>query len=96
MTHRAAIDHLIGERIATAPRAHWQHILQSAGIPVASTQNTAEIVAHEQTRALRILGTPTPDEIPLVGLPLSFDGKRPHPSPPRAPSARTITCWSRC
>ncbi|MFF0494016.1 CaiB/BaiF CoA transferase family protein [Nocardia sp. NPDC004068] len=86
LTHRDAIDHLIGDRIAAAPRAHWQNILQSAGIPVAPTQNTAEIVTHEQTRALQILGTPTPDEIPLVGLPLSFDGKR----PPPLPAARAI------
>jgi formyl-CoA transferase len=37
------------------------------------------MVGHEQTRALGILGKPSDDEIALVGLPLSFDGKRPPP-----------------
>ncbi|RMI28820.1 CaiB/BaiF CoA transferase family protein [Nocardia stercoris] len=79
LTHRGEIDRLIGERIATQTREQWQRILQDAGIPVAPTQNTAEIVAHEQTRALGILGKPTADEIAVAGLPLSFDGKRPDP-----------------
>ncbi|MEU6561551.1 CaiB/BaiF CoA transferase family protein [Nocardia nova] len=79
LTNRDEIDRLIGERIGTASRDHWQGILQAAGIPVAPTQTTAEIVEHEQTHALGILGKPSEDEIALVGLPLSFDGKRPAP-----------------
>ncbi|MCX4095539.1 CaiB/BaiF CoA transferase family protein [Nocardia sp. alder85J] len=79
LTHRVEIDRLIGERIATRTREQWQRILQEAGIPVAPTQDTAEIVAHEQTRALGILGKPSEDEIAVVGLPLSFDGRRPAP-----------------
>ncbi|MYX46371.1 CoA transferase, partial [Streptomyces sp. SID89] len=37
------------------------------------------VVAHEQTRALGIIGKPSDDELGVVGLPLSFDGKRPPP-----------------
>ena len=40
-------------------------------------QTTAELYAHEQTRALGILGKTREDEIDLVGVPLSFDGQRP-------------------
>ncbi|MBF6245715.1 CoA transferase [Nocardia elegans] len=79
LTNRDDIDRLIGEQIITHTREHWQGVLQAAGIPVAPTQNTAEIVAHEQTHALEILGKPSDDEIAVVGLPLSFDGKRPAP-----------------
>ena len=49
------------------------------GLPCAPIQTTAEVYAHEQTHALGIIGKPAEDEIGLVGLPLSFDGKRPPP-----------------
>lgn len=79
LRNRAEIDRLIGERLARQPRAHWQTLLQTAGIPVAPIQTTAEVVAHEQTRALGIIGKPSDDELGVVGLPLSFDGRRPPP-----------------
>jgi formyl-CoA transferase len=78
LKHRADIDGLIGERIATASRAYWLDRLESHGIPVAPVQTTAELVAHEQTRALGIMTAPPDDDIEMVGLPLSFDGDRPH------------------
>ncbi|MFF9505135.1 CaiB/BaiF CoA transferase family protein [Streptomyces sp. NPDC014656] len=79
LRNRREIDRLIGERLSGETRAHWQDKLRAAGIPVAPIQTTAELVAHEQTRALGIIGTPEDDELGLVGLPLSFDGKRPPP-----------------
>ncbi|MET7511827.1 CoA transferase [Streptomyces albidoflavus] len=79
LRHRKEIDRLIGERLAEESRAHWQRRLQAHGIPVAPIHTTAEAVAHEQTRALGIIGSPSEDEIGLVGLPLSFDGRRPPP-----------------
>ncbi|MFD5121948.1 CaiB/BaiF CoA transferase family protein [Streptomyces sp. NPDC058385] len=86
LQNRSDIDRLIGERLAKESRAYWQERLQASGIPVAPIQTTAEIVAHEQTRALGIIGKPSDDEIGVVGLPLSFDGKR----PPPLPAARDI------
>jgi crotonobetainyl-CoA:carnitine CoA-transferase CaiB-like acyl-CoA transferase len=79
LKNRVEIDRLIGERLATQTRTIWQARLQAAGVPVAPIQTTAEVVGHEQTRALGIIETPSDDEIGLVGLPLSFDGKRPPP-----------------
>ncbi|MBR7890654.1 CaiB/BaiF CoA transferase family protein [Burkholderia multivorans] len=79
LRNRAEIDRLIGERLAMDSRATWQARLQAAGIPVAPIQSTAEVVAHAQTHALGIIEKPSDDEIGLVGLPLSFDGKRPPP-----------------
>jgi crotonobetainyl-CoA:carnitine CoA-transferase CaiB-like acyl-CoA transferase len=46
---------------------------------VAPIQTTAEVLEHAQTHALGIIETPPDDEIGLVGLPLSFDGKRAPP-----------------
>ena len=79
LANRDEIDRLIGERLATGTRAQWRERLHAAGIAVAPVQTTAELVAHEQTRALGIIGHPPDDELGVVGLPLSFDGTRPPP-----------------
>lgn len=79
LQNRHEIDGLIGAVLSQHPRAHWQDLLQAKGLPSAPIQTTEEMVGHEQTRALGIIATPSPDEIELVGLPLSFDGRRPPP-----------------
>ncbi|AET94093.1 L-carnitine dehydratase/bile acid-inducible protein (plasmid) [Burkholderia sp. YI23] len=79
LKNRTEIDRLIGERMATDSRAAWQAKLQAAGVPVAPIQTTAEVLDHAQTHALGIIEKPSDDEIGLVGLPLSFDGKRAPP-----------------
>lgn len=86
LDNRAEIDRLIGERIATGTRAQWQERLEAAGIPCAPVQTTPELVGHEQTRELGIIGTVDEDEIGIVGLPLSFDGRRPPPLHPVRPT----------
>jgi formyl-CoA transferase len=77
LQNRVEIDRLIGERLMQDSRAAWQKRLEAYGIPSAPIQNTRELYEHEQTRALGILGKPNAEEIALVGLPLSFDGRRP-------------------
>jgi crotonobetainyl-CoA:carnitine CoA-transferase CaiB-like acyl-CoA transferase len=79
LENRAEIDGLIGQRLATRPRAFWAERLDEFGIPNAPVQTTAEMCAHQQIAALGILGKPTEDEIALAGLPLSFDRIRPPP-----------------
>jgi crotonobetainyl-CoA:carnitine CoA-transferase CaiB-like acyl-CoA transferase len=77
LENRKAIDELIGGRMKDHTRAHWQQHFDAFGLPCASVQTTAELYAHEQTRALGILGKTTDDEIDLAGMPLSFDRQRP-------------------
>jgi formyl-CoA transferase len=79
LANRAELDRLIGERLVTETRAFWQARLQAAGLPVAPVQTTGELVGHAQTKALGIIETPADDDLALVGLPLSFEGKRPPP-----------------
>ncbi|MGF6916083.1 CoA transferase [Paraburkholderia strydomiana] len=79
LQNRAEIDGLIGDRLATDTRAYWKKQLEAYGVASAPIQTTAELFAHEQTKALGILGKPSPDEIECVGVPLSFDGQRPPP-----------------
>lgn len=51
--------------------------LDASGIPNAPLQDVAQVAAHPQTAALGILQAERPDGLPMVGLPVSFDGIRP-------------------
>ena len=59
------------------PRSYWRQRLDAAGIPNAPEQNTAEMMHDAQTRALEILQQLPGQTLQLMGLPLSFDGRRP-------------------
>ncbi|HBN8522176.1 CaiB/BaiF CoA transferase family protein [Pseudomonas aeruginosa] len=79
ITNRNEIDQLIGQRMKQHTREYWQRHLGETGLPFAAVQTTAELCAHEQTQALGILSKTCADEIELVGIPLSFDHRRPPP-----------------
>ena len=69
----AELDAILGRQ----PRAHWQQVLDAAGVPNAPIQTMDEVVSHPQTAALDIL-QPAPDkDMQIMGLPISFDGERP-------------------
>ncbi len=57
--------------------AEWTALLEAAGIPCAPVQNVAEMIAHEQTGALGLMQDVPDSAMKFIGLPLSFDGKRP-------------------
>jgi crotonobetainyl-CoA:carnitine CoA-transferase CaiB-like acyl-CoA transferase len=60
-------------------------LLERAGIPCAPVQNVAEMIAHEQTRALGLMQDVPDSAMKFIGLPISFDGTRPpiRSRPPR-------------
>lgn len=74
--NRPALNALLDPIFKAEPRAHWQALLDEAGVPNAPIQNAGEVVAHEQTQALGMM-QPATDGIALGGLPLSIDGERP-------------------
>lgn len=82
LQHRAALDALLESRLAQHPRAVWQERLLALGVPSAPVQEVEEVFQCEQVRALAILQSPAEDEMPVIGLPLSFDGERPPPLSP--------------
>jgi len=57
--------------------AHWMTRLEAEGVPNAPVQNVKQMLEHEQTHALGILQSVPGASIPLIGLPVSFDGQRP-------------------
>jgi crotonobetainyl-CoA:carnitine CoA-transferase CaiB-like acyl-CoA transferase len=74
-----ALYALIEAEMARRPSADWIAALDAAGVPCAPVQNVKQMLEHEQTRALGIM-QPVPGlSVPLVGLPIAFDGARPAP-----------------
>jgi crotonobetainyl-CoA:carnitine CoA-transferase CaiB-like acyl-CoA transferase len=74
---------LIEPLVASRPTREWIERLDAAGVPCAPVQNVAEMMEHPQTRALGLLQSVPHSDLRVIGLPISFEGKR--PSPHRAP-----------
>ncbi len=67
---------LIETEMLKRTSAKWMELFDAAGIPCAPVQNVEQMLASPQTSALGILQTVPGSSIPLVGLPISFDGSR--------------------
>ena len=66
--------------LLTRPRIEWLGIIGEAGVPVAPVNNIAELAATEQLQSLDLMRTLPGSELKIVGLPISFDRQRPHPT----------------
>ncbi len=75
--NRVTLNVLIEEVTRKQPIAYWQEKLEAAGIPNAPLQTIDAVVAHPQTEALGIIQETDDGRFKLMGMPLSFDGKRP-------------------
>jgi crotonobetainyl-CoA:carnitine CoA-transferase CaiB-like acyl-CoA transferase len=77
VAHQTELYAMIETEMAKRGNAEWIALLDDAGIPCSPVQTIAEMIAHEQTRALGLM-QPVPDSaMTFVGLPVSFDGARP-------------------
>ncbi len=56
---------------------HWFEVLEAAGVPCSPIHDFAQVLAQPQTKAIGILQEAPQSGLPLVGLPISFDGLRP-------------------
>jgi crotonobetainyl-CoA:carnitine CoA-transferase CaiB-like acyl-CoA transferase len=70
---------LIDAEMAKRGNAQWIAALDAAGVPCAPVQNVAQMLDHEQMKALGLLQPVPGSSQPLIGLPISFDGRRPLP-----------------
>lgn len=75
-----ALNALIEPIFSTKKKAFWQEQLVSAGIPCAPLQTLDEVVGHPQVEALGLVERNGENEIPMVGVPLSFNNRRPPPA----------------
>lgn len=77
--NREVLYPLIEQQMARRASAEWIAALDAAGVPCAPVQNVAQMLGHEQLRALGLLQPVPGSSVPLIGLPISFDGARPAP-----------------
>jgi crotonobetainyl-CoA:carnitine CoA-transferase CaiB-like acyl-CoA transferase len=77
VANQAALYPMIEEIVRMRTSAEWQESLDRVGVPNAPMQTIDQVLAHPQTEALDILQQAPDGEITLLGLPLSFDGRRP-------------------
>jgi len=75
--HQDTLYALIETEMARRSTAEWIALLEQAGIPCAPVQNVAQMIAHEQTKALGLMQDVPDSAMQFVGLPVSFDGTRP-------------------
>jgi crotonobetainyl-CoA:carnitine CoA-transferase CaiB-like acyl-CoA transferase len=77
VVHRHELIPILADIFATRTRADWSARLEAAGIPHGPINTLDQVVADPQTAALGIIQRRPDSDLRLVGLPLSFDGKRP-------------------
>jgi len=70
------LNALLEPILASATRDHWSGVLDGAGVPCAPVREITEMLADPQTEALGMVQS-LGGGVPLMGLPLSFDGLRP-------------------
>lgn len=73
----AELNDLMGPILRTEKRETWRGKLDEAGVPSAPVRDTLEMMNDEHTRALGIIQNIEGEGPELMGLPVSFDGKRP-------------------
>jgi crotonobetainyl-CoA:carnitine CoA-transferase CaiB-like acyl-CoA transferase len=80
--NREALVDAMQPVLLTRTRQDWLGIIGEAGVPVAPVNDIAELAATEQLQAMDMLRTLPGSGLRVVGLPISFDRKRPDPAGP--------------
>jgi formyl-CoA transferase len=78
--NRQAVVDAMQPVLLTRTRQEWLGIIGEAGVPCAPVNDIAELATSEQLAAMDMLRTLPGSDLRVVGLPISFDRQRPHPS----------------
>ena len=68
---------MISAIMVTQPSAFWEERFEAAGVPCAPINDMSVLKTDTQVAALGMLVPPPGMTLPLMGLPISFDGQRP-------------------
>jgi len=79
VANRAALVAEIEPILKEKPRAHWLAAFGKAGVPCSPINDIAELAESEQLAAMDLMRTLPESGMKVVGLPISFDRRRPHP-----------------
>lgn len=75
--NRDALLPLIAELVRRRPVDEWIRLLEQAGVPCAPIHSVPQVLQNEQTLALGMLLESGEEQLKIMGLPLSMDGRRP-------------------
>jgi len=70
---------LMDAELIAKPRDHWMALLEAVGVPCAPVNDIGEVAASPQLAAIDMVRELPGSGLKVMGLPLSFDGARPHP-----------------
>ncbi len=73
------LNGLIEQEMKKHTNDEWVTKLDACGVPCAPVQNARQMMEHPQTQALGVVQTVPGSSIPMIGLPISFNGERPQP-----------------
>jgi crotonobetainyl-CoA:carnitine CoA-transferase CaiB-like acyl-CoA transferase len=77
--NREALAAIMQPVLLGRTRRDWLGIIGKAGVPVAPVNDIADLAQSEQLQAMDMMRTLPGSDLRVVGLPVSFDGKRPQP-----------------
>ncbi|WP_322518208.1 CoA transferase [Rhodopseudomonas palustris] len=77
--HRGELIALMQPVLTTRSATEWLSALKRAGVPVSPVNDIPELAATEQLAAADMLRTMPGSGLKVAGLPIMFDGERPHP-----------------
>jgi len=77
IVNRVVLNALIEDVVGQKPRAFWLAHLDTAGVPATPIQSIDQVLAHPQAQALGMLQQAPDSDMLLMGLPVSFAGRRP-------------------
>jgi crotonobetainyl-CoA:carnitine CoA-transferase CaiB-like acyl-CoA transferase len=77
--HRPELVALMDAELATQPRDHWMALLEAVGVPCAPVNDIGEVANSPQLAAIDMVRELPGSGLKVMGLPISFDGARPHP-----------------
>ncbi|ABD07476.1 L-carnitine dehydratase/bile acid-inducible protein F [Rhodopseudomonas palustris HaA2] len=77
--HRVELIALMQPVLTTRSAAEWLSALKRAGVPVSPVNDIPELAATEQLASADMLRTMPGSRLKVAGLPIMFDGERPHP-----------------
>lgn len=78
LAHKDALLDQIRSIMVTRSRDTWIEALEAAGVPCAPLHTLPEALSQAHVQALGIVQTVPGEDFRLTGVPLSFDGERPH------------------
>lgn len=79
IAHRDVLIPLMQAVVRTKTRAEWIALFEAVGVPCSPVNTFVELSETEQFKAVDLMRTLPGSGLQVIGLPIAFDGQRPHP-----------------